>query len=509
MLRLSCVLCAVVLFLCAGVTIAGPYTVQLVSGMDHLSDVNDHGLVAGFARVDSKPQAAVWNPIEGRTFLPTPDGILDSSAFAINNHGVAVGHITVANYVREAIMWTPGPDGYTYTLLGNFGQESSIGRDINDNGVIVGYAYTSMGRVAWYRRANGGQVILPSVPGLNRTLAEELNSNNTVGGSSSHSSGGTYVAWRWEDAGSLEPVSDLDVLYSSSNYCQVRGISETGNPIGSLNGPDLPGQMAIFTGSGPVNLGDIVPGQVKYAGAWAVNESGMLVGEGVDASNQYHAVMWEPTSPNATTGTMYKLTDLLDSSGSNWELTGARGVNSHGQIVGAGHIDGTSEYLSCFLTPAGSVFLGESVGITGGGTGVIGGVAAGFENVTIAGTLTCSSQVLTAAQLVATYNALPHSPPADANFLVLDIGFDGVFSGSAEISVRFDENLLDPSQSLVACHWTGSDWEILPCIVDLENYTATFTTTSFSPFALMAVPEPATLTLLAIGSLAILRKRRK
>src|SRR5205823_4673468 len=75
-----------------------------------------------------------------------------------------------------------------------------------------------------------------------------------------------------------------------------------------------------------MDLGDI-PSGTNSAGATAINSFDRVVGSST------HAFRW-----TADEGIL-DLSGLLDSSGTNWVVTVARGINDSGQIVGIGTFD--------------------------------------------------------------------------------------------------------------------------------------------------------------------------
>jgi hypothetical protein len=93
-----------------------------------------------------------------------------------------------------------------------------------------------------------------------------------------------------------------------------------------------------------------------------------------------------------------------------------------------------------------------------------------------------------------------------------DIDFDGSFTGPVELTFNYDDtSLLVPESELRIYHRNNQgEWSMLPVVDhDMDANTLTVRTDSFSPFALGAVPEPATMSLLAMGGLALLYRKRR
>ncbi|HDZ20674.1 hypothetical protein LCGC14_0304170 [marine sediment metagenome] len=147
----------------------------------------------------------------------------------------------------------------------------------------------------------------------------------------------------------------------------------------------------------------------------------------------------------------------------------------------------------------------NSTGEFGGGDEGIGGFNFTFDQVTTEGIVTSDY----------TLGAMPGPVDFDlaGDAQLWEIAFTGEFDGQVALTFRYfhetlpsgmDENLLGIYHQL-----DSGEWELLPIIArDPAAYTITVLTDSFSPFALGQVPEPATLTLLGIGSLALLRRKR-
>ena len=93
-----------------------------------------------------------------------------------------------------------------------------------------------------------------------------------------------------------------------------------------------------------------------------------------------------------------------------------------------------------------------------------------------------------------------------------NIDFDGTFTGPVSLTFNYDESsLLIPEEQLRIFHRNIlGEWEMLPVIEhDMDANKLTVQTDSFSPFAMGSIPEPTTMSLLALGGLAMLRRRKR
>jgi len=153
----------------------------------------------------------------------------------------------------------------------------------------------------------------------------------------------------------------------------------------------------------------------------------------------------------------------------------------------------------------------------GGSSGVAGGLAAWFDD-TPGGTFTSIYQHRDKTTL-GDDPLLPMLPDSiriagtvEAQYW--HVTYDGTFTGHVDLTFCYDEDLLggDDERTLMLHHHDGSDWEGLQILGrDRAANTLSVRVTSFSPFFLSGgepVPEPGTMSLLAIGAAVLLRRRR-
>jgi hypothetical protein len=86
-----------------------------------------------------------------------------------------------------------------------------------------------------------------------------------------------------------------------------------------------------------------------------------------------------------------------------------------------------------------------------------------------------------------------------------EVGFE------ADLSLWVDDAYLGDGSDLIVLHWNGSSWdELVPSAFDpASRLLRVDGLMEFSPFVVAQVPEPAMMSLLVAGGLALIRRRRK
>jgi len=167
---------------------------------------------------------------------------------------------------------------------------------------------------------------------------------------------------------------------------------------------------------------------------------------------------------------------------------------------------------------ASTKYWGEDTAAEGAGgvPDLVNSVKLDFHGVN-AGTLTGS--LLATDRADAYRTAVVNSPTTPGMYAMLacwDLGLTNFTAGNVDLTLRYDNAVdlggRDPND-LKILHYNNSSgqWDILNTTISLANFTA-YTTgvTSFSPFALAMLPEPAAGLLLALASgLVALRRGRR
>ena len=215
-------------------------------------------------------------------------------------------------------------------------------------------------------------------------------------------------------------------------------------------------------------------------------------------------------------------------SGSNLYVTQANGVAEYttsGLTLNSSLIPGrfgaiavsNAPFYSPPITRSANVSAGpnQSVTITSPTTAYT--ARATFIN-TSGGTLSVTSGVAHLADLNSSnsYNAGPvdFPVPADGSIVqIWDLNFSGgTFTGPAQLVLNFDNSgmTMEQEAALHVYHYVGGQWVDIGGVVDLNADTISISASAFSPFALglQSVPEPVSLSLLALASVPILLLRR-
>ena len=273
------------------------------------------------------------------------------------------------------------------------GHTESQGLGISPGGIAVGRSSFPNGSQAFTWTQGGGLMGLPSLVGRNYFVAYSANDNGIVVGAAS-------------DSGSEPGSTDLPVIWHNGvasqlpvppgyTYARAFDVNASDVAVGSVN-YGTAARGVIYSGSSAAIITATAPNGVYFSNAYAINDSGRVVGQGTDPSIEFsrRALVYEiSTKTTINLGTLQGANSAVANDVNNsgvvvgdafeyfgagypfiWsEATGmvalplpegtnggsATGVNSAGWVVGTLYpgrflYDGMTTYQLADLIPAGS-----------------------------------------------------------------------------------------------------------------------------------------------------------
>lgn len=233
---------------------------------------------------------------------------------------------------------------YNVFNIGTLGGPGTYATDINESGQITGNSDTgTVGQYhAFVTQANGREMSdLGALPGGNTSQGYGINASGQVTGMSEVATGisGFIMpqAFIADLSGGIRPVTE-------GVQTAGMGINDSGQIAGYIFEPLHPGTDAFVTGANGLNALPIGGLHGEGDRAYGINSSGQVVGAGLFNSGFHHAYITSPNHASALDlGTLggYKST--------------ATSVNESGQVVGSSTTEfGLESPFHAFITDANS-----------------------------------------------------------------------------------------------------------------------------------------------------------
>jgi probable HAF family extracellular repeat protein len=263
--------------------------------------------------------------------LAGPDSGLSSTGFALNAVGEVTGSSATASAASHAFLYSSSQ----MSDLGTLGGPNSSGQGINTSGQVAGFAYVNVSTVHAFLY-NGAMQDLGTLGGTN-SYAEGINASGQVVGYSNTSTGSNhaflYTSGKMQDLGTLGTGTN-SYAYAVNANGDVTGQTDTSQSSHAF----------LYSGGALHDLGSLGGTSVGYA----INSSGQVTGQSTLGGGSLHGFLY-------TSGAMFDLNELISGTAlaPYVTLSEGLGINDSGLIVAEGVDSRTQLTHAYLLTPSG------------------------------------------------------------------------------------------------------------------------------------------------------------
>jgi probable HAF family extracellular repeat protein len=314
------------------------------------ADINDLGQIVGSREINNISHAFLWSNGITTDFGNESGDYTTVYASRINNVGQVIGSRFIAGGRSTAFLWHNGSTVELGQLHGD--DQQTVAGWINDAGIITG---RSGGHPFTWQ--SGGMNDFTKVSGASKfDSVAAINNWGVVAGSIWRDDEITFrhaAIWSNGETTDLGDLPGGAVNLLDGNYSVASAINDAHQVVGRSDG--INGYHAFFWSDGVMTDLGALPGLANESAARDINNSGVVVGYSGDETS--HAFRWDSING------MRDLNHLLDETGAGWVLTSANGINSHGQIVGAGLHNGQPRGYLLTPIPEPSTLAGAAVAL--------------------------------------------------------------------------------------------------------------------------------------------------
>ncbi|WP_374562649.1 hypothetical protein [Ideonella sp.] len=304
----------------AALAASQPYRIEPVPAGDDVvpitaTGVNHKGEVVGLALIKHGRNIASYAYRGGRTVQV---GLPDDHLTAINRRGDVAGDATV-----NAAWWSHS--GVLHNLGAKMScQGTSHAVGLSDDRWLAGWISCWGGETHAFVARGGVVTDLPGLGGVGADARAINNAGQVIGDAALEPNGSRFHAFRWQDG----TITDLGTL--GGNESHARAIADNGHVVGSAQDASGTWRPYLHDGSQMTALRDCREG--FYTSPMAINSKDQIVGVfGNGRRNEVFLMQRQHC---------HRLSDLLDASGTGWELEMVDGISNAGQIVGNGRYQG-------------------------------------------------------------------------------------------------------------------------------------------------------------------------